>query len=67
MGLHTFMGQPTSSTCDTVIVHGVKMLKCKQPTDLTVGQRPAELDIHGAELTIDSETFLIWLRCQKTL
>ncbi|MYV36258.1 dihydrolipoyl dehydrogenase family protein [Weissella cibaria] len=44
---------------DTVVVHGDEDIEV-QATDwiLTVGQRPAELDIPGAELTIDSETFL---------
>ena len=44
---------------DTVVVHGDEDIEV-QATDwiLTVGQRPAELDIPGAELTIDSEMFL---------
>ncbi|MCT8393960.1 NAD(P)/FAD-dependent oxidoreductase [Weissella confusa] len=44
---------------DTVIVHGDEDVEV-QATDwiLTVGQRPAELGIPGAEYTINSEQFL---------
>lgn len=44
---------------DTVIVHGDEDVEV-QATDwiLTVGQRPAELEIPGAEYTINSEQFL---------
>ncbi|GJM47668.1 dihydrolipoyl dehydrogenase family protein [Weissella soli] len=60
VGITTLYGPAHFINKDTVVVHGVAGDLEVQATDwvVSVGQRPATLDIPGAELSIDSEAFL---------